>query len=80
MSRTYTAKSGKTQHKPSIQEVMVMNEEGEGFCLACGTTHCGVEPDARKDSCEVCGECKVYGAEEITLMGLTYDESTRSSV
>jgi hypothetical protein len=41
---------------------------GNGFCLACGAEVGGVEPDARKYTCECCGEKKVYGADEILLM------------
>lgn len=44
-------------------------DEGIGFCLACGDEAYGVEPDARKYKCESCGEMRVYGAEEILLMG-----------
>lgn len=70
--REYTAKNGATQWKPSIEETMLMNEEGEGMCLACGEIHPNVEPDARKGECECCGAMKVYGAEELALMGLVY--------
>lgn len=41
-----------------------------GGCLACGELADGVEPDAREYTCESCGEPKVYGAEELLLMGL----------
>lgn len=40
-----------------------------GGCLSCGELAYGVEPDARKYECEVCGEHSVYGAEELLLMG-----------
>ena len=39
-----------------------------GFCLACNAENYGVEPDARKYTCEECGEERVYGAEELLLM------------
>lgn len=42
--------------------------DNPGFCLACGAEVEGVEPDARKYECEVCGAHKVYGAEELLLM------------
>ena len=70
--REYMTMTGKKQFKPSIEEVMLMSENQEGFCLACGETQDGVEPDARKYTCECCGAAKVYGAEELALMGLTY--------
>lgn len=68
----YTARNGNVQWKPSIELTMLMNEEQQGFCLACGDIADGVEPDARKYRCEACGAAKVYGAEEIALMGLTF--------
>lgn len=41
-----------------------------GFCLACGERAEGVEPDARRYECEICGEEQVYGAEEIVLKNM----------
>jgi len=38
-----------------------------GFCIACGADAYGVEPDARRYTCEACGEKAVYGAEELAL-------------
>lgn len=46
----------------------VKADDNLGFCLACGAEVRGVEPDARKYECESCGECKVYGAEELLMM------------
>jgi hypothetical protein len=43
-------------------------DDNLGFCLACGADAEGVEPDARNYTCEVCGEDKVYGAQELALM------------
>ena len=40
-----------------------------GFCLACGAQQDGCEPDARHYECEECEERRVYGAEEILMMG-----------
>lgn len=55
---------------PSLDEIIeaVQEDDGSGFCLACGEQAWGVEPDARKYECESCGEFKVYGAEECLLM------------
>jgi len=39
-----------------------------GFCIACGDEAYGVEPDARRYTCESCDEPGVYGAEELLLM------------
>ena len=41
--------------------------DNPGFCIACGAEAEGVEPDARKCECEVCGAKKVYGAEELLM-------------
>lgn len=38
-----------------------------GFCLACGLEHGGVDPDARGDRCESCGEPAVYGVEDLLM-------------
>lgn len=54
----------------TIEEVLVASEQNGGFCTACGAEADGIEPDAREYTCEVCGEKKVYGAEELMLMGL----------
>lgn len=43
------------------------NLERPGFCTACGEDADGVEPDARKYTCEACGEKAVYGAEELLI-------------
>lgn len=44
-----------------------------GFCVACGAEHDGCEPDARYYECEVCGERRVFGAEEILIGGVDED-------
>ena len=43
-------------------------DDNLGFCLACGDEAYGVEPDARRYTCESCDEPAVYGAEEILIM------------
>lgn len=45
-----------------------MEQNGIGFCRACGAEAAGVEPDARKYKCESCELAFVYGAEELMLM------------
>jgi hypothetical protein len=42
--------------------------DNPGFCLACGEEVEGVEPDARNYECEMCGEERVFGAEEVLMM------------
>lgn len=69
--QTYMARNGAKQYKPSMEYLMSMSDS-EGFCVACGETQDGIEPDGRKYTCEHCGQPKVYGRDEIVLMGLTY--------
>ena len=73
--KSYTARNGLTRFKPSIQWAEQASDDGMGFCIACGCEADGVEPDAVRYPCEDCGEHKVYGAEELVLMGLVYDEA-----
>lgn len=70
--KEYTARNGKIQFKPSIEELEDMDENNEGFCVGCGDIVPGVEPDVSKALCEVCEQHKVYGASELALMGLCY--------
>jgi len=65
----YTTKTGKSQFRPQCSSAEV--QDGTlGFCLACGAEANGVEPDARQYECESCGVSKVYGLEELVMMGL----------
>lgn len=63
------------QVKINQDELMAAIEESHsglsnpGFCLECGEQQEGCEPDARGYECECCGARKVYGAEEILMMG-----------
>jgi hypothetical protein len=66
----YKTKDGRDQFRPSVELAMVLQGNDEGFCLACGESNDGVEPDARRYECQCCGLPKVYGIEELTLMGL----------
>lgn len=53
------------------EDFRMFSEDGIGFCVACGEEACDYcEPDAREYLCEFCGERKVYGMEELLLMGL----------
>ena len=51
----------------AIQEAM---DSQCGFCVSCGAERECCEPDARKYDCPECGKNKVYGAEELIVMGL----------
>lgn len=68
----YTSRSGEKLYKPSIEYVMALSHDNMGFCLACTESAENTEPDARKGVCPSCGARKVYGAEELALMGLTF--------
>ena len=60
---------------PHIDEVIDAIErrdsclDNPGFCLSCGEEADSCEPDARNYKCESCGENKVFGAEEVLVMG-----------
>jgi len=53
----------------SLDHLVALSEEYGGACIACGEEAYGVEPDARGYECEECGAAKVYGAEELIMMG-----------
>lgn len=57
--------------RPEQDRVIEAVEEDDlvGFCLECGEERDGCEPDARGYECFNCGEQRVYGAQEILLMG-----------
>jgi Zn finger protein HypA/HybF involved in hydrogenase expression len=54
----------------TLEQIQAASEDMNGFCTRCGHEQGGCEPDAREYTCEACGEAKVYGAEELALMGL----------
>lgn len=66
--RAYTTRTGLKQFKP----VCTADEMDSdlGFCLACGNEVYGVEPDAERYPCGSCDQHKVYGLEQLMLMGL----------
>ena len=70
----YTSKAGFGQFRPACAtshiEAILGSGEPLGWCLACGEEDTGIAPDARKWTCEFCGADKVYGLEELSLMGL----------
>jgi hypothetical protein len=43
--------------------------DNPGYCLACGAEYNDCDPDTRKRECEECGERKVYGLEQLVMMG-----------
>jgi len=69
----YTTRKGISQFRPVISAKTLDRNglpDNEGFCLACGDSADYVEPDARRYVCDSCGQAKVYGLEELLLMGL----------
>jgi hypothetical protein len=42
--------------------------DGPDSTIQCSAGTEGVEPDARKHTCKVCGEPGVYGADELIIM------------
>ena len=48
-------------------EAAIAADDYIGFCISCGAEASGVEPDAREHVCDSCGECGVYGAEELLV-------------
>jgi len=70
-TRPYRARSGQVQYLPEMdsKEYLALSDN-TGFCLFCGATAHGVEPDGRRYPCEMCCQPRVYGLEELLLMGL----------
>lgn len=58
-----------TKFSMTEDEFHAMHADNGGYCLACGDEAYGIEPDARRYECESCGEHKVYGIEELLMMG-----------
>jgi hypothetical protein len=63
----YKTVKGLTQFRPILEDY---SETEGGFCLACGETTDYVEPNARQYECAGCGKHKVYGVQELVLMGI----------
>lgn len=66
-------KAGTMIHIPVFNKAFerrAMSGDGTGLCIACGQEASGVEPDARRYTCESCSAPKVFGLEELVLMGL----------
>jgi hypothetical protein len=55
----------------TMEQILTAVESGDyvGICVGCGNEQEGVEPDARRYECESCGKHKVFGAEELLMMG-----------
>ena len=68
----YSTKTGKplAAYRPVQVTMDEMTDGLLGFCLGCGAETQGVEPDARRYTCESCGKPRVYGLEELLIMGV----------
>ncbi len=62
----------KTKSKITLDQIIeaMDSDDSTGFCLACGEQAYGIEPDAHGYTCDSCGQPKVYGAEELLMMGV----------
>jgi hypothetical protein len=55
----------------TLEQYQAYGDDYAGFCVECGTfADDGIEPDAREYECDVCGERKVFGLQELLIMGL----------
>jgi hypothetical protein len=73
MKEQYKTKDGRIQWRPIMTEKQmshVMSNGMGGFCLNCGKKTREVEPDARKYTCPFCKAEKLYGLEELLMMGI----------
>jgi len=62
------------------QKLKRMASNNQGLCMSCKFIQDNVEPDAKKYTCRNCGEKKVYGAEEILLMGTLEDKANNNVI
>jgi hypothetical protein len=52
----------------SMDDVIASSDNYEGFCVSCGESQGGCEPDAERYECESCGKHTVYGGDNIAIM------------
>jgi hypothetical protein len=55
--------------KMSEERFSEARDNYSGFCTVCGVENFEVEPDARNYCCDDCGAYKVFGVEELLIMG-----------
>jgi hypothetical protein len=74
-AESYKSKGGSKLFRPVLDgEDNLFDMDNMGFCLSCGEEAFGVEPDARRYTCDCCGKPMVYGLEELLLMGILQTE------
>lgn len=52
-----------------VEDVEEAYNENIGYCISCGESHHGIEPDAEKYECESCGKETVFGAGSLLERG-----------
>jgi hypothetical protein len=62
-------KKGTDFFKFEMTQSEFSDNDNAGLCIFCGEQADGVEPDARKYTCESCEKRGVYGFEELLMMG-----------
>lgn len=71
--QAYQSKGGEKLFKPVMTETearhLMITGDIIGWCLACGEEQ-DAEPDMERGHCESCGAMKVYGVEQLVLMGI----------
>lgn len=53
----------------SLEEYEQLRDEYIGICLSCGEERDCCEPDAANYECENCGKNRVFGMENLLIMG-----------
>jgi hypothetical protein len=78
----YDARNGRTQYRPAAGwlEMAINSGRDTGFCLACAEDTEGIEPDAGACLCPQCGEPKLYGAEDLLIRGIFFDDDRETDI
>lgn len=69
MPTAFKNSKGLTRYKFTLEEIEEASENQQGFCIACGEARDSCEPDARHYDCDNCGQYKVFGVDELAIMG-----------
>jgi hypothetical protein len=70
--KKYTTRNGVERFKPSLSLLEELNDNSQGFCIACGEISDSVEPDASGYQCEHCGQNKVSGPATLAISGICF--------
>jgi len=73
-AQKYRTKKGRELFRPilTLREAqhLMIDDDMDGWCLACGESQRPVEPDAEHYLCESCRENMVFGIEQLILRGI----------